>query len=161
MSVHQSTRIGIAATAVIGAFASLSLPAAANAADQPPTITHNEVETVHHTEDICGDRENDTTYTRKVVVERFVEASDGSVRYHYTARVNYVSDFVDPTIPDARGSLTEVFTFNLNPGDTVTGTGTFHDYIGDEIRIYERFHYTVVDGEGVVDRHIFSVEGCP
>ena len=64
MPVHQSTRIGIAATAVIGAFASLSLPAAASAADQPPTITHNEVETVHHTEDICGERENYTTYTR-------------------------------------------------------------------------------------------------
>ncbi|MDQ0576796.1 hypothetical protein [Agromyces albus] len=162
MSVRQSTRIGIAATAVIGALASLSMPAAAHAAaDHSPTVTHNEVETVHYTDDICGPRENDTTYTRKVVVERIVDAGDGSFWYHYTARVNYVSDFVDPSIPDARGSLTEVINFNLTPGATFTGTGTYHEYLGDDIRIYERFHLTVVDGEPVVDRFISGFEGCP
>jgi hypothetical protein len=61
--VVQEPRIGSAALAVIGALAWWSFPSAANAADQPPTVTHNEVETVHDADDICGPRENDTTYT--------------------------------------------------------------------------------------------------
>jgi hypothetical protein len=161
MFVRQEMRIGSAALAVIGALAWWSFPSAANAADQQPTVTHNEVETVHYADDICGPRENDTTYTRKVVIERLADAADGSFWYHYTARVDYISDFVDPTIPDARGSLTEVIAFNLTPGGVAIGTGTFHDYLGEDIRIYERFHLTVIDGEPVVDRSISGVEGCP
>jgi len=147
---------------VIGALASLMMPAAANAAsDRSPTITHNEVEVVHFDEDICGPRENDTTFTRKVIVERNVDLGDGTFWYHYTARVDYVSDFVDPAIPDERGSLTEVISFNLTPGGVAAWTTTFHDYLGHDIRIYERFHLTEVDGELVVIREVSGVEGCP
>jgi hypothetical protein len=160
MSIRSAARVGIIA-AMGGAITSLLMPAAAQAADNSPTVTHNEVETIHYSEDICGPRENDTTITRKVVVERFADSPDGSTWYHYTARVDYVSDFVDPDIPDARGSLTEVVSFNVTPGAAIAGTGTFHDYLDPKIRIIERFHVTLVDGEFVVDRAITGVDGCP
>jgi hypothetical protein len=160
--IQWNARSGIAATMVVGALASLSMPAAAHAAsNHSPTVTHKEVETVHYSDDICGPRENYTTFARKVVVERLQDAGDGSFWYHYTARVNYLSDFVDPAIPDERGSLTEVISINLTPGGVVTSTSTFHDYLGADIRIYERFHLTEVDGELVVVRDVGGVEGCP
>jgi hypothetical protein len=162
MSIQWNGRSGIVATLLIGALALLSLPAAAHAAgDHSPTVTHNEVETVHFTEDICGPRENYTTFTRKVVVERLGDNGDGSFWYHYTARVEYVSDFVDPAIPDERGSLTEVINYRFTPGGVGISTTTFHDYLGHDIRIYIRSHQTEVDGELVVIREVSGVEGCP
>ena len=161
MSTHWNAHPAIAAAMVVGVIAALSMPAVVNAADRSPTVTHNEVEVVHYSEDICGPRENDTTITRKVVVERLEDNGDGSFWYHYTARVNYVSDFADPAIPDERGSLTEVININLTPGGVGVWTSTFHDYLGDDIRIYIRLHLTEVDGELVVIREVSGVEGCP
>lgn len=162
MSTHRTAYPAIAAAMVVGVIASLSMPAAANAAaDHSPTVTHNEVEVVHYDEDICGPRENDTTINRKVVVERLGDNGDGSFWYHLTARVDYVSDFVDPAIPDERGSLTEVINYRFTPGGVGISTITFHDYLGQDIRIYIRSHLTEVDGELVVTREVSGVEGCP
>ena len=48
----------------------------------------------------------------------------------------------------------------LTPGDTFLVNNTFHDFFGD-IKIWERYHLTILNGEAVVDRYYVNWTGCP
>ena len=135
-------------------------PAVAEPVDPGTTVTHDYTFTESFGDDICGDRANTTTFHRKVEQVQFFQLTDGTFFYRDVAAVTYESDYVDPSIPDVSGRLTEVNRFILNPGEVFVGTTTFHDFFGD-VRIWYRLHITERDGEPVVVREVQKVTGCP
>lgn len=142
--------------------ASVLVPSAAHAGVETWTrVLHGETEVVDYLEDICGPRANTTTYTRTVEVQHFTGRGDGTYVFHFTDVVRYFSDFDDPEIADQSGRLTEVGTFVLTPGETFTQTLTFHDFLGKDIKIFERGHLTLVDGVPTVERSVSGYSGCP
>jgi hypothetical protein len=146
---------------VVAVLALAALPAtSASAADHRTVVSHNVSWTEVFPDDICGPRENTTTFTAKMMQTRLIERPDGSFSYRDVATVTYVSDFADPTIEDLTGRLTEVNHFILTPAGNFTGTSTFHDFLGS-IKIFVRVNLKVVNGEVLVDREITKVTGCP
>ena len=135
-------------------------PAAAAPVEAWTEVHHGSTFTATWEDDICGLRANTTTYTRKVEQVHLTRRPDGTFSYHDVAVVTYVSDYVDPALPDLYGRLTEVNHFVLTPGETFLATTTYHDFYG-EIQIFYRVHVTIVNGQPVVERLVDKVTGCP
>jgi hypothetical protein len=79
----------------------------------------------------CGNRANTTTYHRRVEQVQFSQRPTGTFLYRDVAVVTYESDYVDPTLPDLSGRLTEVNRFVLTRGEAFVGVTTYHDFVGD------------------------------
>jgi hypothetical protein len=135
-------------------------PATAAQVEAWTEVHHDETFTATWPDDICGLRANTTTYTRKVEQIHLTSLGDGTFSYHDVAAVTYVSDYVDPALPDLFGRLTEVNHFVFHPGQTILATTTYHDFYG-EIRIFYRYHLTAINGVPVVEREVNDVTGCP
>ncbi|KRF38401.1 hypothetical protein [Terrabacter sp. Soil810] len=150
----------VVATAIGAAAIIIILPVPVASASPRTVVEHNVVLTVPFPDDICGPRANLTTFTRKVEQSQFIPGSDGSFSYRDVAAVTYSVDFVDPSIPDVTGRLTEVNHYVLTPAGTFTGSTTYHDFFGD-VRIFVRFTGVQVGDTIVVDRTVESVSGCP
>jgi len=139
----------------------VAAPAVGASAEGPTVVTHNDTHTASYPDgtDICGRPQAAHTdiWTVKTSQVHLNRATDGTGNYHDVAVVTYVSDYVDPTIPDLHGRLTEVNRFTLTPGQVYTSTTSFHDFFGD-VRIWVKFHTTDVKGEVVVNREFVKVE---
>lgn len=145
---------------IVGLTMLVSAPA--HAAGSTPSIdtkiVHNEVTTQFFPDDICGERENTTTFT---TTWRFIVKESGdslAVVFGETGR--YETDFVDPSIQDYKSQFTEAGHFNLTPGGTVVFTSQFHDFPGT-IDIRERIVFVESQGSVRVDRYALTVTGCP
>lgn len=150
----------LAATGLAGALMAPAGAAAADPVGSPTVVTHGVTFTVTWDGDICGGRANTTTYHRRIEQVQFFQRPDGTFVYRDVAVVTYESDYVDPTLPDLSGRLTEVNRFVLTRGEVFVGVTTYHDFVGD-IRIYYRLHVTEREGEPVVIREVEKVTGCP
>jgi hypothetical protein len=138
----------------------VATPASAARPETWTVVDHDVTFTEEFPDDICGDRANTTTFTRKVEQVHLTAHRDGTFTYHDVAVVTYTSDYVDPSIPDVTGRLTEVNRFTFTRGEVFTATTTFHDFFGD-VRIFVRFHLTDVGGTIRVEREVLDVSGCP
>jgi hypothetical protein len=150
----------IALAFTVSAIMTLTGPAAAAPVEAWTEVHHDVTFTATWPDDICGLRANTTTYTRKVEQVHLTRRADDTFSYHDVAAVTYVSDYVDPALPDLSGRLTEVNHFVLTPGETFLATTTYHDFFGD-IRIFYRYHLTIVNDRPVVEREVDEVTGCP
>ncbi len=128
--------------------------------DGRTVVDHDVTYSEYFDGDICGLAANLTTWTAQTAQQQFLQRQDGSWLYREVSVVTYTSDYVDPSLPDLTGRLTEVNHYNLTPGDTFVASEPFHDFFGD-VKIWWRYHLTVVDGEPVVERFIVDWVGCP
>lgn len=151
----QSAALGLALAGVM-------LLAAPVSAASPVTHTRDsaqkEVYSVYFPDDICGPRAGWTTF----VLTRVLHVTDLGDSVHITAidTGRYTTDFDDPAIDDYKSQFTEALHFNLTRGGTVTFNYEFHDFPGD-ITIQGQNVFVEVDGEVLVDREVFRVDGCP
>ena len=135
-------------------------PAHADSPSGRTNVTHDVTYSSYFDDDICGPKAHVTTFTATVAQPQLLERPDGSWVYREVSVVTYTSDYDDPALPDLEGRLTEVNHYNLTPGETFIANEPYHDFVGD-IKIWWRYHLTVVDGEPVVDRFVFDWTGCP
>jgi hypothetical protein len=149
---------------LIGALAALALaagPMPASAETSTSTVVvHGVTFTEFFPDDICGPRASTVSFTLRTVVMHLTEHADGTFTFHYTSTGTYHVDFVDPALADQESQFTEADTFTLTPGGTQIVSGAFHDF-PTGLKIWERRHLTVVDGNPVVERDILKVTGCP
>ncbi len=150
----------IVVAAVTGTAMVSGTPAHAEAPPGSTNVQHDVTHSGYFDGDICGPWANLTTWTAKVTQQQFLERRDGSWAYREVAVVTYTSDYDDPTLPDLEGRLTEVNHYNLTPGDTFIASEPFHDFFGD-VKIWWKYHLTVVDGEPIVERFVVEWTGCP
>jgi hypothetical protein len=154
-------RIGSLIGAVLGAVALGVFGTAATAGASTSTVVvHDLTFTEFFPDDICGPRASNVTFEIRTNVKHLTQHPDGSFSYQETSTLTYHVDFVDPTLTDQDSQSTESFHVTLTPGGTQIVSDQFHDY-PTGIRITFHLHVTVVDGNTVVDREIFSVTGCP
>lgn len=153
----RATLVGLGCLAMVGLTAG---PASAARVGSPTVVQHDVVFSEFFDGDICGEAANTTTFTRTMEQVQFFERPDGTFKYRDVAVVTYVSDYVDPALPDLTGRLTEVNQFVFTPGESFVGVTTFHDFFGS-VRIFYRFHTTQHGEEIVVEREVLKVTGCP
>ena len=135
-------------------------PAHAEGSDSRTTVQHNITGSIYFADDICGPRSGFATYTVTVTQQQFVELADGSWSYRTVELISYSGDYDDPALPDVTGRLTAVYKYNLTPGDTFIASEPFHEFFGD-VKIWWKYHLTIVDGEPVVERFVVDWTGCP
>jgi hypothetical protein len=160
MSVLRPFFIKGVVVAAVASTAVLAPMVPAFAGSGSADVQHNVTYSEYYPDDICGPRAVLATYTAKVIQQKFLERPDGSWNYHEVDVVTYTADYDDPSLPDVTGKLTEVNNYNLTPGDNYIVSGTFHEFFGD-VKIWERYHLTVVKGEPVVERYFVDWVGCP
>jgi hypothetical protein len=146
--------------ALLTALPLLASALAAQASATSTVVTHGFTHTESFPDDICGARASTVTFTATMAQWRDVERSDGTWSHRDVSVVTYDADYVDPSVPDFSGRLTEVNHYIFTPGDTFVAANTFHDFGGD-LKIWQRLNFKVVNGEVVVDREIIEVTGCP
>ena len=157
--VHRARSVLVAAALTCTAVLMAS-PAHAEAPSGRTNVEHGGTYSGYFDGDICGPWANLTTWTAKVAQQQFLERSDGSWAYREVSAVTYTSDYDDPALPDLEGRLTEVNHYILTPGETFIASEPFHDFFGD-VKIWWKYHLTVVDGEPVVERFVVEWTGCP
>jgi hypothetical protein len=134
-------------------------PAAAAPADSFTNVIHDVVSTTTFSADVCGPRANTTTVTIKTEQVHVTTRPNGGFQFHTVDVTSFVTDYLDPALPTLTGESTNVNNFNVTNGGTVVATSTFHSSFGD-IRIFHRFHVTLVNGQPVVTREVSKVTGC-
>ena len=134
--------------------------ASAAAADGRTVVDHDVTHSAYFPDDICGPRASFITFTARTAQQQFLPRRDGTWLYREVSVVTYTSDYDDPSLPDVTGRLTEVNHYNLTPGNTFIANEPFHDFFGD-VKIWWKYHLTVVDGSPVVERSIVDWVGCP
>ena len=132
----------------------------AQAAAAATTVTRGYSHTEFFPDDICGPRASTVTFTERMLQSQYVERADGSWSYRDVSVVTYDVDFVDPSLADYSGSLTEVNHYIFRAPDSFVATNTYHDF-GGGLKIWERLNFKVVNGEPTVDRELLEVTGCP
>jgi len=153
--MHTVNRLALLAALPLLAFA---MPAHASAART--VVTHGFTHTEFFPDDICGPRASTVTFTATMAQWQDVERANGTWSHRDVSVVTYEADYVDPSIDDFSGRLTEVNHYVFTPGDTFIAANTFHDFGGD-LKIWQRLSFKVVNDEVVVDREIIKVTGCP
>ena len=140
--------------------AALAVPA--NAATTTSTVViHGQTFTDFFQDGLCGPEPQYVTFTFRTEVIHATEHADGSFSFHDTATGTYHTDFVDPALPDLDSQQTSSFHLTLAPSGTMVVSFTFHDF-PTGLKIWQRFHLTVVDGTPVVERDITKFEpACP
>ena len=152
------TRLTALGLMVAGALLAATTVAAASPVDNARDSAQKETYSVYFPDDICGRRAGWTTF----VLTRLLQITDLGDSVHVTAidTGRYSTDFDDPAIEDYESQFTEALHFNLTRGGTVTYNYEFHDFPGD-ITIQGQTVFVEVDGQVMVDRESFRVEGCP
>lgn len=135
-------------------------PAAGGPVETSTDVQHDVTFSLDFPDDACGPRANTTTYTYNTLQLHETAKADGTFTFHEVIAATYLSDFVDPAIPDSAGRFTEVNNFTVTHGGTVITSTTAHDFLGT-VRIFFRLHVTEVKGNPVVEREVFEVTGCP
>jgi hypothetical protein len=129
-------------------------------ADAATAVTHGYTHTEFFPDDICGARASTATFTETMAQSQYVQRADGSWSYRDVSVVTYVGDYVDPSIADVTGRLTEVNHYIFRAPESFIAATSFHDFGGD-LKIWERVNFKAVKGEVVVDRELVKVTGCP
>ena len=149
---------------LIGPLAALALaagPMPASAETSTSTVViHGLTFSEFFPDDICGPRASTVTFIVQTQVTHVTEHADGSFTFHDVGTGTYHVDFVDPALADQDSHQTESFLVTLTPGGTQVVSLAFDDF-PTGLRIWQRFHLTVVDGNVVVERDILKVTGCP
>lgn len=136
-------------------------PATAQASTSSSTVViHGVTFTEFFSDDICGPRASTVTFTIETEVTHVTEHLDGSFVFQDSSHATYHVDFVDPSLADQDSQSTQAVHMALTPGGTQVYSLTFHDF-PTGIKIWQRIHLTIVDGQPVVDREILKVVGCP
>ena len=146
--------------AALTALVLAAVAAPASAATTSTVVIHGVTFTDFFPDDICGPRANYVTFTIDTEVVHTTELADGSFSFVDAATATYHADFVDPARADQDSRQVGGFHITLTPGGTLVSSFAFHDF-PTGIRIWQRYHLTVVDGNPVVERDILKVTGCP
>lgn len=133
---------------------------AAAPAEKTTVVVHGLTYSVFFPDDVCGPRAGTTTFSVRTRVLHATEEQDGSFNAKFIDTGTYHVDFVDPAIADQDSQFTYSIHHAFTPGGVEVLTETFHDF-PTGVRIWERFHATVVDGRIVIEREVFKVTGCP
>jgi hypothetical protein len=163
-STRQTTRAtsGVA-LGVIAAAASLvcgaNAAAAKGGASGSTEVLHGVVFVVVSPDDICGPNPAEITYRVRTQVLHSTE-EDGQFNVQFTQTGTYRVDFTNPDVEDQVAQYTESIHHVFTPGETEVFNFAYHDF-PDGVRIWQRTHMTVVDGQLVVERVIDKVTGCP
>ena len=151
---------------LLGVLAALTGVGAAQAAYTETTVVHGATHTETFDGDICtelGDpasRVNTVVFTLRTETTHVTARPDGSFSFTFIETGTYTVDFEDPALADQTSQFTGTQHFTLTPGGTEVTSVTWHDF-PTGLRIWVRFHATVVNGEPVVERKIQKVTGCP
>ena len=144
-----------------GLSALLAVSAQAAAPAQKTTVVvHGLTYSLYFPDDICGPRAATATFTVRTRVIHATEGQDGSFNVTFVDTGTYQVDFVDPTIADQDSQFTSFVHHAFTRGEVEVLTEAFHDF-PTGVRIWERFHATVVAGRIVIEREVFKVTGCP
>ena len=164
--MHGRTR-----SILVGALASTTLAIApAQATAQPATtwttVRHDVTFTQSFPDpeepDLCGRPPVASTETFRIRTElnHLTELADGSFHFTDFETGTIFIDYHDPAIQDASTQFTDTFQVNLTRGETVTVSGTFHQF-GGGLKIWYRLHITEVAGTPTVEKEILKFTGCP
>jgi hypothetical protein len=159
MTRHRSrNRLTALGLALAGALLAVTPVAAASPVVHTRDSAQKETYSVYFPDDICGPRAGWTTF----VLTRLLHVTDLGDSLHVTAidTGRYSTDFDDPAIEDYESQFTEALHVNMTRGGTVTFNYEFHDFPGD-ITIRGQTVFVEIDGQVMVDRESFRVDGCP
>jgi hypothetical protein len=149
---------------LVGVLTAIVLAAAPMQASAKPTtstvVLHGVTFTEFFPDDICGPPASTVAFTVRTDVTHLTERADGTFTFHHTDTGTYHVDFVDPALADQDSQFTESLLITLTPGGTEVVSLAFHDF-PTGLRIWQRFHLTVVDGNPLVERDVLKVTGCP
>jgi hypothetical protein len=134
--------------------------APANAATTTTVVIHGLTFTEFFPGDICGSRASFVTFTFDTEVTHLTEHADGSFTLEDALTGTYHVDFVDPALADQDSRQAGSTHATLTPGGMFVYSVAFHDF-PTGLRIWQRIHLTVVNGNPVVDSDILKVTGCP
>jgi hypothetical protein len=134
--------------------------AAQGGAAKSTEVLHDVVFVVVSPDDICGPNPAEITYRVRTQVLHATEGVDGQFNVQYTQTGTYHVDFTNPDVQDQVAQYTESIHHVFTPGETEVLNFAYHDF-PDGVRIWQRTHVTVVDGQLVVERVIEKVTGCP
>jgi hypothetical protein len=137
----------------------LAAGAPAQAANAFTLVTHGGTGSDYYTSDICGDRASWVTYAWGTTVDHLTQRDD-SYTFHSTENGTYHVDFDDPSLADQDSRFTGSNTVTLSSGQTLVVATTWHDF-PTGLKIWERYHLTVVDGQPVIESYVLKFTGCP
>jgi hypothetical protein len=161
-SIHNIKKAYALIAALIAlVLAAVAVPASA-ATTTSTVVIHGVTFTDFYPEGLCGSEgPNYVTFTFDTEVTHTTEHADGSFSFQDASTGTYHADYVDPAIPDQDSRQVGSFHLTLTPGGTTVVSLAFHDF-PTGVRIWQRYHLTVVDGNPVVERFIEKIEpGCP
>jgi hypothetical protein len=153
------TTTSIRASLTVAASTALLLSVAPSAAAEVvhERSTWQNLLTVDHDVNICGDLATFTTESTGHAIA--TETEDG---FHFTFVDNdvYTVDFDDPALGTWTARATETAAFNATPGDVIT-LQVGNNNIEGGVRIHELMTLVIGPGGEVrVERSVFEVVGC-
>ena len=146
--------------AALTALVLAAVAAPANAATTSTVVIQGVTFTEFFPDDLCGPRASYVTFTIDTEVVHTTELADGSFSFVDASTGTYHADYVDPALPDQDSRQVGAFHVTLTPGGTLVISYAFHDF-PTGMRIWQRYHLTVVDGNPVIERDIMKFTGCP
>ena len=149
--------VAAAATAALAFL--LSVGPATRAATSFTLVAHGDTGSAYYSEDVCGPRASWVATAFRTTVDHLTQRDD-SFTFHFLETGTYHVDFEDSSLADQDSQFTGSSTVVLTPGQAVVVANTWHDF-PTGLKIWERFHLTLVDGLPVVERYVLKVTGCP
>jgi len=159
MSRHAPIVAILSATATLSLAFLLAVGLPTRAASSYTLVAHGETGSAYYGSDICGDRASWVTTALRTTVDHLTQRGD-TFAFHYTETGTYHVDFDDPSLADQDSQFTGSSTVAVTLGQDVVVANTWHDF-PTGLKIWERYHLTLVDGQPVIEKYVLKVTGCP